>query len=353
MAVYKTKSGKWKAKINYRDSSGTVRTKEKTLDKKSDASNYDREYRKTVNKDVSTGVSYRTIFEEYLTINSSKILPRSIQDKRSNAEKYWSHLFYKKYSSITKKDYLDVWVNISNSDKSYATKNKSIKYLKSISRYAYTYLDFDDNAKHLKTIKTNSDDIVEKTVWSQDQFNIFISFVDDPIYNALFRLYYDTGLTLSEALAIKKSDIDGNLISIDSMLDTQNNHKRLKNVYRKRKITLASKTMNQIEPLLNLEGDYLFGGVESLSSRTVPRKLKYYTDKANSFIEQMEAPYLLPRITIHGFRHSHATNLINNGVNIVSVSRRLGHSNIQTTLNVYTHLLDSKEETVIETIDNL
>ncbi|QIK87129.1 tyrosine-type recombinase/integrase [Erysipelothrix sp. HDW6B] len=58
-------------------------------------------------------------------------------------------------------------------------------------------------------------------------------------------------------------------------------------------------------------------------------------------------------MTIHGFRHSHATNLINNGVNIVSVSKRLGHSNIQTTLNVYTHLLDSKEETVIETIDNL
>ncbi|MBR5340655.1 MAG: tyrosine-type recombinase/integrase [Erysipelotrichaceae bacterium] len=45
------------------------------------------------------------------------------------------------------------------------------------------------------------------------------------------------------------------------------------------------------------------------------------------------------RIRIHDFRHSHATNLINDGVNIVAVSKRLGHSDITQTFNTYTHLL--------------
>lgn len=59
------------------------------------------------------------------------------------------------------------------------------------------------------------------------------------------------------------------------------------------------------------------------------------------------------RITPHGFRHSHATNLINNGVNFVTVFRRLGHSNIQTTLTTYTHLLIGKDKQILEVIENL
>jgi len=47
-------------------------------------------------------------------------------------------------------------------------------------------------------------------------------------------------------------------------------------------------------------------------------------------------------IRIHDFRHSHATFLINNGMNIVAVSKRLGHSDINITLKTYTHLLDEK-----------
>ena len=51
------------------------------------------------------------------------------------------------------------------------------------------------------------------------------------------------------------------------------------------------------------------------------------------------------KIRIHDFRHSHASNLIGEGMDIVAVSKRLGHSSVEMTLNVYTHLLrknDSK-----------
>jgi len=49
-------------------------------------------------------------------------------------------------------------------------------------------------------------------------------------------------------------------------------------------------------------------------------------------------------IRIHDLRHSHATWLINNGVNIVAVSKRLGHADIEQTLKTYIHLLESSDQ---------
>ena len=49
-------------------------------------------------------------------------------------------------------------------------------------------------------------------------------------------------------------------------------------------------------------------------------------------------------ISPHGLRHTHASILIGNGVDIQYVSARLGHSNVEITQTVYTHLLDTKRE---------
>lgn len=57
------------------------------------------------------------------------------------------------------------------------------------------------------------------------------------------------------------------------------------------------------------------------------------------------------RIRLHDFRHSHASNLIANGVNIVVVSKRLGHSDINMTLSKYTHLLQKSDDELTENIE--
>ena len=44
-----------------------------------------------------------------------------------------------------------------------------------------------------------------------------------------------------------------------------------------------------------------------------------------------------PRVKFHGLRHSHASALIANGLDVVTVSRRLGHSSPAITLGVYAH----------------
>ncbi|MGM9877006.1 MAG: tyrosine-type recombinase/integrase [Bacilli bacterium] len=58
-------------------------------------------------------------------------------------------------------------------------------------------------------------------------------------------------------------------------------------------------------------------------------------------------------ITLHQFRHSHTTLLLNNGIIINEISKRLGHSNPSITLNVYTHTDLSQEKRVLNTLNSL
>ena len=48
------------------------------------------------------------------------------------------------------------------------------------------------------------------------------------------------------------------------------------------------------------------------------------------------------KITPHIFRHTHATELLKDGWDMSHVQRRLGHKNIQTTINTYSHVTDDE-----------
>ena len=57
---------------------------------------------------------------------------------------------------------------------------------------------------------------------------------------------------------------------------------------------------------------------------------------------------IAPGFTIHSMRHTHATILLMRGINVKVVSERLGHSNINITLNIYAHVLKAMEETAAD-----
>jgi integrase len=59
----------------------------------------------------------------------------------------------------------------------------------------------------------------------------------------------------------------------------------------------------------------------------------------------------LPRVSLHALRHTHASQLLAAGVGVVTVSRRLGHSNPTVTLNVYAHLFGNPDERASETVE--
>ena len=57
------------------------------------------------------------------------------------------------------------------------------------------------------------------------------------------------------------------------------------------------------------------------------------------------------KIRIHDFRHSHASLLMNMRVPIKEISERLGHENIETTLNTYAHLYPDDQDKLAQQLD--
>lgn len=61
----------------------------------------------------------------------------------------------------------------------------------------------------------------------------------------------------------------------------------------------------------------------------------------------------LPEIHIHSLRHTNATLLIANGVSLTTVAGNLGHSNSNTTTQVYAHTIQSAAAASAKMLDNL
>jgi integrase len=59
----------------------------------------------------------------------------------------------------------------------------------------------------------------------------------------------------------------------------------------------------------------------------------------------------MPAVTLHSLRHTHASMLIANGVDILTISRRLGHSSPTITLGVYGHLIHGTDDRAAQIMD--
>ena len=61
----------------------------------------------------------------------------------------------------------------------------------------------------------------------------------------------------------------------------------------------------------------------------------------------------LKRIRLHDLRHTCATYLLSHNTPIATVSKKLGHSNIYTTLDVYTHAVDSDDQEASKLLNDM
>lgn len=61
----------------------------------------------------------------------------------------------------------------------------------------------------------------------------------------------------------------------------------------------------------------------------------------------------LPKVSFHALRHSHASALIAAGLDVIAVSRRLGHASPALTLSVYGHLFKNKDQEAADAIDTV
>ena len=78
-----------------------------------------------------------------------------------------------------------------------------------------------------------------------------------------------------------------------------------------------------------------------------PMEPRTYSDKLDVIVRAIG----IPHVNFHALRHTYATRAVENGMDIASLSRNLGHANISTTLNMYVHLLDEQQRESVKIFD--
>ena len=69
-----------------------------------------------------------------------------------------------------------------------------------------------------------------------------------------------------------------------------------------------------------------------------------HPDSVTDYLKKFSKRYNLPHINPHAFRHTMASILYFNGVDSISISKRLGHAQPSTTTNIYAHIIDEADQ---------
>lgn len=69
-----------------------------------------------------------------------------------------------------------------------------------------------------------------------------------------------------------------------------------------------------------------------------------HPDSVTDWLKKFSKRHGLPHINAHAFRHTMASMLYFNGVDSVSISKRLGHAQVSTTANIYAHVMEEADQ---------
>ena len=243
----------------------------------------------------------------------------------------------------------------------------SAKYPKGIAQQVFDYAIkmniISDNPMRKVKLPKRKETINEvNKFYNTDELKHFFDCVKDygnMKYLAFFRLLAFTGMRKGEALALNWSDIDFNKkqvhitkgVVLDEneipMISTTKTKKSVRTVslddaslaiLRKWKIEQAKELMSI--------------GINSLNKHqllfTYDANKLYRPSYSNCWLEQIIKKYNLKKITMHGFRHSHCSLLFEMNTPIQVVQDRLGHTNIKTTMDIYTHVTEKQRDDIAE-----
>jgi integrase len=173
---------------------------------------------------------------------------------------------------------------------------------------------------------------------------------------ALVAVY--TGLRLGELLAVRwgRVDLDKGVLQVREALDNKGRIKGPKTKAGKRDITLPKIVVEVLREhrITLLEQRMKMGagrlGPEDLLFADINGRLLRLTGVSTRWAQQAER-IGMPEVKFHSLRHTHASQLIASGVDVVTISRRLGHSKPTVTLAIYAHLFATDDRKAAAAID--
>ena len=180
-------------------------------------------------------------------------------------------------------------------------------------------------------------------------------------YKALIITIIFTGMRKGEALGLTWKDIDfeRRLIDINKELiyvhrvgvkiDTPKNETSIRVI---KVPEIVMKTLSLWKEMQE-ENKKTFGDMYEDTGYVFTNKLgkSFHPDSISSWFGRFVKENDLPPIHVHSLRHTNASLMIANGVDIKTVSKRLGHSNVQTTGIIYTHQIRTADEAASEVLD--
>lgn len=372
MPIYKTgkknKDGQQQYRVtyNYTDPSGRYRQKTKLAYGLTEAKVVEAMFYARPPSEEAQNITIAKLYDLYIESQKNEVRETSLQKTRCNLEKYvLPSLAKTKLNNLTV-SVLQKWKNdISKEDIKIRTKKNIYKIFNAMLNYAVKmeYL----NSNPLKKIGNFKDvydfNKPEEKIqyYTAEEYKRFIGALElntarDWAFYTFFSIAFYTGMRKGEINALRWCDINGNTLSVTRSVTQKISGKddvftppKNESSYRKLQIPipliniLERQKAIQKEEMRNWTPQALVcGGQIPLRDTSLSNKNIELSQKAG-----------LRTIRIHDFRHTHATLLINEGINVQEIARRLGHADATITLKVYAHLYPREEERAIKILNQI
>lgn len=374
MATFrKLKSGNWQARV-FRDgkefSIGTFRTKKEAEieARKIEERIY---YGQSLN---DRNLSFEDVTTEWLQHKKENVKESTFVQieviTRLHIIPYFGHMKIMKVrrTDIKKwlKDYAEKQDEKGEKEYSYGSLTKYLSIMKSILHFAVHEIEVLEKNPADRLQVSVKDDVANNTkvkYYSLQELNTLLDFMKSYKHQRFegYQLYYmliyflsQTGLRISEALALKWSDLDGNKLTVERQTSRNNINNELKittlkNTSSYRTIALNDEVLRELKKFKLRQNEMILGDVSFhqnndgiifqnflgnyLTPSTVRDSIRGYCIKAGVDYKGT-----------HGFRHTHAVLLLESGASIKFVSNRLGHKTIKTTADTYLDITEKIEE---------
>lgn len=195
---------------------------------------------------------------------------------------------------------------------------------------------------------------------------LFMALEKEPLmWQVFIKLVLTTGMRRGELLGLEWEhvDLEEGIVSVKQaityMKDTGYDIKEPKTQNSVRKLSLPVPVLNELKKYrkLSLEnrmktddmwegGEWFFLFTATNGKSLNPSSVYTWWRR---FIEKNNLPY----IRFHDLRHTSATLLINQGAHIKTISSRLGHASISTTMNTYGHALEEADKKAADMFNSL
>lgn len=236
----------------------------------------------------------------------------------------------KKPSQVTEDDIKDYLVDVMT-NKKLSARTASLK--KSALKFFY------DNVldKKIVTLKTPKIPKSIPEVLTKDEIKDLIDAAGSKKTKLIIKFLYSTGLRVSELINLKLNDL-----ALKQKEGWVRKGKGSKDRFFKIPDSLTKDIEDYIKTLDN-EEIYLFPGKNNtLSARNIQKIIQKAAERAG----------IKKEVSPHKLRHSYATHLLDNGVDIRMIQELLGHSNLSTT-QIYTHVSKEQLKKIKSPLDSL